>query len=132
MGKPVIMGRKTWESLPRRPLPGRLNLVLSRQAEYEAAGAVVCEDFAEALEIACEQAADDGKDEVCVIGGADLFALALRRAHRIYLTEVEGDPEGDVAMAPLDETGWREVSRKAVPAGPDDEFATVFRVLERV
>jgi len=131
LGKPVIMGRKTWESLPRRPLPGRLNVVLTRQPESEAAGAVVCNDFAEALEIAREQAAEDGQNEVCVIGGADLFALALPRARRIYLTEVDGEPDGDVVMAALDETGWTEVSREACPAGPDDEFATVFRVLER-
>jgi dihydrofolate reductase len=131
LGKPVIMGRKTWESLPRHPLPGRLNVVLSRQPEYEAEGAVACADFAEALDIAREQAAEDGVGEVCVIGGADLFALALSRAQRIYLTEVDGDPEGDVSMPALDETGWIEVSREAVPAGPDDEYATVFRVLER-
>jgi dihydrofolate reductase len=131
MGKPVIMGRKTWESLPRRPLRGRLNVVLSRRPGFEAPGAVVCEDFAEALEIAREQAAEDGRDEVCVIGGADLFALALPRAQRIYLTEVDGAPAGDVVMPAIDEAGWREVSRKAAPAGPDDEFATVFRVLER-
>jgi dihydrofolate reductase len=131
LGKPVIMGRKTWESLPRRPLPGRLNVVLTRQPESEADGAVVCNDFAEALEIAREQAAEDGVEEVCVIGGADLFALALPRAHRVYLTEVDAEPEGDVTMAALDETGWTEVSREAVPAGPDDEYATVFRVLER-
>ncbi len=131
LGKPVIMGRKTWESLPRRPLPGRLNLVLTRQPEYEAVGAVACGDFAEALDIAREQATEDGVDEVCVIGGADLFALALAKARRIYLTEVDGDPEGDVTMPPLQETGWREVTRETLPAGPDDEFATVFRVLER-
>jgi len=131
LGKPVIMGRKTWESLPRRPLPGRLNIVLTRQPEYEAMGAIVCADFAEALEIAREQAAEDGVAEVCVIGGADLFALASRRAQRAYLTEVDGNPEGDVVMPPLDETGWREVSREAIPAGPDDEYASVFRVLER-
>ena len=131
LGKPVIMGRKTWESLPRRPLPGRLNIVLTRQPEYEAAGAIACADFAEAVEIAREQAAEDGVGEVCVIGGADLFALASRRAQRVYLTEIDGDPEGDVVMPPLDETGWREVSREVVATGPDDEYATVFRVLER-
>ena len=125
------MGRKTWESLPRRPLPGRLNVVLTRQPESEAAGAVVCNDFAEAIEIAREQAAEDGKDEVCVIGGADLFTLALPKAKRIYLTEVDADPAGDVSMTALDEAGWTEVSREAVAAGPDDEYATVFRVLER-
>ena len=131
LGKPVIMGRKTWESIPRRPLPGRLNTVRTRQAEYEAAGAVVCDNFSEALEMAREQAAEDGQDEICVIGGADLFALALPRAKRIYLTEVDGEPEGDVTMAAIDEAGWREASREACPAGTDDEYATVFRWLER-
>jgi dihydrofolate reductase len=131
LGKPMIMGRRTWESLPRRPLPGRLNLVLTRTAGYEAAGAVVSEDFAEALAIAREQAAEDCAAEVCVIGGADLFALALPRARRVYLTEVLGEPEGDVLMPPLDEAGWTEASREELSAGPDDEFATVFRVLER-
>ena len=131
LGKPVIMGRKTWDSLPRRPLPGRLNLVLTRQASFEAMGALVCADFGEAVAIAKEHAAEDGAPEVCVIGGADLFALALPRAQRIYLTEVEGEPDGDVVMPALDETGWREVRREAVPAGPEDEYPTVFRVLER-
>ena len=131
MGKPVIMGRKTWQSLPRRPLTGRLNVVLTRQPEFEAKGAVVCADFGEAVAIAREQAAEDGVEEVCVIGGADLFALALPRATRIYLTEVEGQPDGDVRMPPFDEAGWREASRETHPAGPEDEFATIFRVLER-
>jgi dihydrofolate reductase len=133
LGKPVIMGRKTWLSLPRgaRPLPGRLNLVLSRDPAFEADGAVVCDDFTEAWEIAKEQAAEDGKDEVCVIGGADLFALARPKARRVYLTEVEGEPAGDVVMPPFDESGWVETRREVVPSGPDDEYQTVFRVLER-
>src|SRR5687767_11986323 len=69
LGKPVIMGRKTWDSLPRKPLPGRLNLVLSRSSELEIDGAVLCETFQEAFEIGREQAEDDGVDEICVIGG---------------------------------------------------------------
>src|SRR6202007_3433558 len=76
MGKPVIMGRKTWDSLPRKPLVGRTNIVLSRDGSFEPKGAVVCEDFSEAVSIGREQAADDGQGEVCVIGGASLFALA--------------------------------------------------------
>lgn len=133
--KPVIMGRKTWESLPRRPLPGRMNLVLTRDGSYAeqpvAKGAVVCEQFAEALAIAREQAEEDGAEEVCVIGGADLFALALPKARRLYLTEVDVDAEGDVVMPPIDERDWTEVRREAHPAGPDDDHAFVFRVLER-
>jgi dihydrofolate reductase len=131
LGKPVIMGRKTWDSLPRKPLPGRLNLVLSRDGAFEPQGAVVCERFEEALEIAREQAREDGVDEVCVIGGRALFDLALPRARRLYLTEVEAEPEGDVRFPDVDETGWREVRREAHSAGEGDDFPFTFRVLER-
>lgn len=135
LGKPVIMGRKTWESLPRRPLPGRTNLVVTRDGSYAeekiAAGAVICERFDEAVQIAREQAEEDGADEVCVIGGADIFALAMPKARRMYLTEVDAEPEGDVVFPPFDEADWREVRREAHPAGEGDEFAFVFRVLER-
>ena len=125
------MGRKTWDSLPRKPLPGRLNLVLSRDAAFEPAGAVACDSFDEAVEIGREHARDEGAEEVCVIGGAALFVLALPRARRLYLTEVEAEPEGDVRMPPVDETGWTEVRREPHPAGPDDDYPFVFRVLER-
>src|SRR5579863_7755523 len=75
MGKPVIMGRRTWDSLPRKPLTGRFNIVLSRDGSFAPAGALVCEDFTEAVEIAKEQAMEDGAEEVCVIGGAALIEL---------------------------------------------------------
>jgi dihydrofolate reductase len=130
-GKPVIMGRRTWESLPRRPLPGRMNIVLTHDGAFEPAGAVVSDDFSEAVQIAREQAADDGEDEVCVIGGAEVFALALPKARRMYLTEVDASPEGDVLFPPFDEADWTEVRREPHPAGPDDQHAFVFRVLER-
>lgn len=132
LGKPVIMGRKTWASLPRRPLPGRMNIVLSRDGSFEPKGALVTEDWLEALQIAREQAEEDGADEVCVIGGAALFALALPRAKRIYLSEVDADVEGDVHFPPFDETGWREVRREVHPAEEGDDFGFTFRVLERL
>src|SRR5436190_2148490 len=94
MGKPVIMGRKTWESLPRKPLVGRTNIVLSRDGSFEPSGAVVCEEFAEAVAIAREQAEDDGAREVCVIGGASLFEMALPKARRLHLPEVDAEVEG--------------------------------------
>jgi dihydrofolate reductase len=131
MGKPVIMGRKTWDSLPRKPLPGRTNIVLSRDGSFDPKDAIRCENFSEAVQIAREQAAEDGASEVCVIGGADLFALALPKARRIHLTEVEADVEGDVRFPPLDESEWREVAREAHPAGERDEHPFVFRTLER-
>ena len=131
LGKPVVMGRKTWDSLPRNPLPGRLNLVLSRDGSFEPQGALVCEQLSEALEIAREQAAEDGMDEVCVIGGVAIFALALPKARRIYLTEVEAEVQGDAVLPPFDESGWREVRRESHPAGEGDEYPFVLRVLER-
>jgi dihydrofolate reductase len=131
LGKPVIMGRRTWDSLPRRPLPGRTNIVLSRDGSFEPKGALVCEDFSEAAQIGREQAAEDGADEVCVIGGAAIFALALPRARRLYLTEVDAAPEGDVVFPPFDESAWTEIRREAHSAGPDDDHPFVFRVLER-
>jgi dihydrofolate reductase len=132
MGKPVIMGRKTWESLPKKPLVGRTNIVLSRDGSFEAKGALVCEDFAEAVQIAREQAAEDGQGEICVIGGASLFELALTRAKRLYLTEVEAEVDGDVRLSPIDESRWREVRREHHPASEGDQHPFTFRVLERV
>jgi dihydrofolate reductase len=131
MGKPVIMGRKTWESLPRKPLVGRTNIVLSRDGSFEPAGCVVCEDFSEAVGIAREQAEEDGAREVCVIGGASLFELALPKARRIYLTEVEAEVEGDAVLSPFDEGRWKEVRSERHEPGPDDEYPFTVRVLER-
>ncbi len=131
LGKPILMGRKTWDSLPRKPLPGRLNLVLSRDPTFEAAGAVISENLTEALDIAREQAEEDGASEVCVIGGVALFELSLSKAKRIYLTEVDAEPEGDAHLPAFDETQWSEVSRQSYAAGEGDDHAFVFRVLER-
>jgi dihydrofolate reductase len=131
MGKPVIMGRKTWDSLPVKPLPGRTNIVLSNDGSFEPKKAVVAETFNEALQIARDQAVDDDAEEVCVIGGASLIEIALPKARRIYLTEVDAAPEGDVYFPAFDESGWREVRRQAYPAGEEDEHPFVFRVLER-
>jgi dihydrofolate reductase len=129
--KPVIMGRKTWDSLPKKPLPGRLNIVLTGDGSFEAEQALVCESFDDALQIAREHAADDGAEEVCVIGGARLFEAALPRTKRLYITEVQAEVDGDVAFPAFDETPWREVRREEYPAGPDDEYPFIFRVLER-
>ena len=131
MGKPVIMGRKTWESLPKKPLIGRTNIVLSRDGSFEPQGAVVCEEFSEAVSIAREQAEEDGTSEICVIGGASLFELALAKARRLYLTDVDAEVKGDVVLSPIDETRWTEVRSQRYEAGPDDEYAFTFRVLER-
>jgi len=131
LGKPIIMGRLTWDSLPKRPLPGRTNIVLSRDGRFNPAGAVACEDFSEAVQIARDQAREDGASEICVIGGAALFALALPRARRLYLTEVDASPEGDVLFPPFDEADWVETRRQSHTAAEGDDHDFIFRVLER-
>jgi len=131
LGKPIIMGRKTWDSLPRKPLPGRMNLVLTRDGSFESEKAVVCESFMEAVQMAREQAQDDGVDEVCVIGGRALFEMALPKARRLYITEVDATVDGDVTFPEFDEAAWTEVRRETHLAGDGDDHAFIFRVLER-
>ncbi len=115
MGCPVIMGRKTWDSLPARfrPLPGRRNVVLSRNADWQAPGAEVAQDLDGAL------ARLAGAPRVFVIGGAELYARALPRAHTLLLTEVDAELAGDVHFPAWDRTAFEEVSRSApADAGP--------------
>lgn len=135
IGKPCLMGRKTWESLPLRPLPGRLNLVLTRDQSYEAEGmakgALVCATLDEAIEIARETAEEDNVDEICVIGGTALFEAALPRARRLYVTEVDAAPQGDARFPDFDPADWTEVSSEPHEAGEKDDHAFTFRVLER-
>ncbi|MEZ5956630.1 MAG: dihydrofolate reductase [Hyphomonadaceae bacterium] len=130
MGKPVLMGRKTWDSLPRKPLPGRQNLVLTRDADFKADGGWVFTDLAAMIAAARAMATSAGVEEVCVIGGAQLYNTVLPQADRILLTEVNLTPEGDARLE-LDLSRWREVGREAVAAGPNDDADFVVRTLER-
>ena len=124
MGKPLIMGRKTHESIGR-PLPGRRNFVLTRQRDYTAQGCVICHDVEAAL------AACAGFEEVVVMGGASLYELFLPRADRIYLTRVQAEVDGDVWFPPFDESGWNEVERQQRQADERNEYPYTFLVLER-
>ncbi len=127
MGKPVIMGRKTWESLPKRPLAGRVNIVITRDHAYEAPGAVVVAGVEEALTAARQGNAD----EICVIGGSEIFRQILPLADRLYLTEVDLAPEGDAVFPPLDFSQWTETSREVHPRAENDDTGFVLRVLDR-
>jgi dihydrofolate reductase len=131
-GKPVIMGRRTWESLPRRPLPDRLNIVVTRQPGYTARGARAVADLGAAMDAAFIQANTDRVDEVFVIGGAQIYAGALALADRLYLTEVDAEPAGETRFPDFDESAWTEILREAVTAGEGDDHAFVMRCLERV
>ncbi len=124
VGHPVIMGRKTWESIGR-PLPGRRNLVVSRTPGYAAEGAEVFASLDEAL------AAAAGEDEVFVIGGAALYAEAMPRADRLYLTRVHATVEGDVTFPGLDPAAWTLVSEDRREADARHDHAFSFRVYER-
>lgn len=126
MGKPVIMGRKTWESLPRKPLPGRRNVVITRQAGFAAPGAEVAGGADEALAL-CENA-----EEVAVIGGGEIYRLFWPRVDRLYLSEVDLDVPGDTYLPAVDAAEWTEVWREVHEAGANDSAAFTLRVLDRV
>lgn len=113
LGKPLVMGRKTFESIGR-PLPGRLNIVVTRDTTFQHEGVRVCHDLASALALADRQAIIDGAEEVAVIGGGEIFTLVMPSATRLYLTEVDIEIEGDAYFPPVDAKAWREVQR--VPA----------------
>jgi dihydrofolate reductase len=108
LGKPCIMGRKTWESLPKKPLVDRTNIVVTRDRAFAADGALVAHTFDEAVKIAEKE----NPSEIMIIGGADIYAAALPRADIIYVTEVHRAFEGDTALKGFDKSRWREVSRE--------------------
>jgi len=119
LNKPVVMGRKTFESL-RRPLPGRTNIVVTRDANYRAPGAVVTTTFENARAVALGDALRRSATEIAVIGGAEIYAQWMDAADRLDVTEVHARPEGDTRFAAIDPARWKEVSRAKNPAGPDD------------
>jgi dihydrofolate reductase len=127
MGKPIVMGRKTFESLPRGPLPGRTNIVVTRDAAYRAAGAVVTTSFADAKAIATGDALRRFATEIAIIGGAEIYAQWMECADRLEITEVHARPDGDTRFAAIAASDWEEVARVRNPAGPDDsaEFSYV-------
>jgi dihydrofolate reductase len=131
MGKPIIMGRLTFMSLPRA-LDGRLNIVLTRNAAFEAPGAVMAYNLEEALDVARRAAQRAGVDEIMVMGGEDVFREVLPQAGRIYLTEVHASPHADTWFPELDMSEWREVSRETLRAGPKDDHDFSFVVLDRI
>ena len=130
MGKPLIMGRRTFQSLGK-PLDGRDNLVVTRDAAFAAPGAEVFPDLEAALAMAQTRASARDVDEIMVIGGAGLYRQIIGRADRLYWTEVDATPDGDTHFPAFDRTGWREVAREAIPCGPKDDHAATLITLER-
>lgn len=131
LGKPIIMGRKTWESFPKRPLPGRANIVLSRDGTYAAPGGRVYSSLPPALAAAKAIAAADGVEEIFVVGGGAIYEAALPLADRLYLTEVNAAPEGEIAFPKLDMAQWKEAAREDYPADEKNNHAFTVLQLDR-
>jgi len=119
IGKPIVMGRKTFVSL-RRPLPHRTNIVMTRDQGFRAPGAIVTSSLVAAQDVARGDALRRGANEIAVIGGAEIYARWMDIADRLEITEVHASPEGDTRMPPVDRARWEEVARTDHPPGPDD------------
>lgn len=124
MGQPIIMGRKTFESIGR-PLPGRQNIIISRDLQYQQQGCLVFNDLDSALQ-SCT-----GSDEVFVIGGATLYAATLARAERLYITEIQQVFDGDTWFPEIKQEQWREVAREDINDDNSVDFNYSFIIYER-
>lgn len=129
MGKPLVMGRKTFQSIGK-PLPGRTNIVVTRDRGFKAKGVEVVHDLSEALDLARRVALGDGVDEIVVFGGAEIYRQALDKVQRMHLTEIHLDVEGKTRFPDYDRTAWKETARTDHPER-DDSPAHSFVTLER-
>jgi dihydrofolate reductase len=132
LGKPIIMGRKTFESIGR-PLPGRTNIIITRNPDWthDGAGVRVVHGLQQAIELAESLALVNGFEESLVIGGAEIYALALPQADRLYLTQVHAEVQGDAHFPPLDPAQWREMAREDFSAIEPNPYDYSFIVLDR-
>lgn len=129
-GHCVIMGRKNWESLPPRfqPLPDRTNIVITRQKDYRAEGAIVVSSLAEALELSAQK----NEPETFIIGGGEIYRMGLSLANRIYLTEINGEFDGQVTFPELNIAEWKEVSRNHHTTDEKHKYTFDFVIYEKV
>jgi dihydrofolate reductase len=130
-GQPIIVGRKTYLSFTRQPLPGRTNIVVSRDPNFSAAGALVTSSLDAALEVARGDAMRRGVDTIVVLGGADIYAQTIAHADRMIVTRVHLQPDGDTKFPAIAPTVWKEVQRTEHDAGSDDEADYTVHVYER-
>ncbi len=131
IGKPIIMGRKTFRSIGK-PLPGRDNIVVTRDPGFSADGITVAASLDAALAIARDLAARSGADEIMIAGGGEIYRQALPLASRLYLTRVKASPAGDAHFPLPADTEWRLVEEHAIPTGERDTAAATAQVYERV
>jgi dihydrofolate reductase len=125
IGKPVVMGRKCYESIGK-PLPGRPNIVITRDKSYHADGVTVANSYDEAIALATAEAGQIGADEIAVIGGGEIYRLAMERADILHVTHINAVIEGDTWFPPIDPVIWRPVHEEAIPAGEKDQYSTKF------
>lgn len=130
MGKPLIMGRKTFESIGK-PLPGRTNIVVSRQKGYQPDGVIVIDSFEAALGHAQSIAAADGASEVVIGGGGDIYRAAMPLADRLYITHVGASPAGDTTFPPIDPAIWKVADEPDIAPTPRDSAAFRVKIYER-
>jgi dihydrofolate reductase len=130
LGKPLVMGRKTFESIGR-PLPGRDTIVVTHDKAFAAEGALVAHDLDAALALAAERASAMGADAIVIAGGGEIYAQTIDRASRLAITEVALDPEGNARFPEIDPAAWREVRREQGQRGPRDEADFAFVDYER-
>lgn len=131
LGKPVIMGRKTYESIGK-PLPGRTNIVITRQAGYQPEGVKVVGTVEDAIKVAESVCLIDGQEEAMVMGGAEIYGLTLPHCERLYLTEVHAEVDGDAWFPEYEKSEWKEVTREDFKAEGPNPFDYSFVVYERV
>jgi len=130
IGKPLVMGRRTFESIGR-PLPGRETIVVTRHAAFASAGVLVAHSLEAALSLAAERAAATGADAIVIAGGGEIYAQTIGRADRLAITEVALEPEGDARFPRIDPNLWREVRREKGERGPRDDADFAFVDYER-
>ncbi|QPC88166.1 diacylglycerol kinase [Mesorhizobium sp. NBSH29] len=132
MGKSIVMGRKTWESFPKRPLPGRTNIVITRNRDFSEDGAEIVGSLDDALTLArargrCMPSAD----EICIIGGGEIYRQALPLADVLHVTHVVADVDGDTRFPPIDPDIWTVVSSQSYPATEKDTHETHYTIYAR-
>ena len=130
MGKPIIMGRKTFDSL-RKPLPGRANIVITRDKNWHHEGVKVVHSLDDAIDLAESIATINGNEEIMVIGGEQIYRMAMDRADRLYLTRVYQSFEGDAFFPEMDESEWAEVSRQDLFSEDEEPLQFSYLVLDR-
>ena len=130
-GKPVVMGRKTFASIGR-PLPGRTNIIVTRQTDYSPEGALVTHSLDEALLAAQNDAATNGADEICIIGGGEIYASALPLANRIYLTTIEAELDGDTWFPQLNQENWSVTNAGEIKRSERDDYDARLEIWDRV